>query len=60
MSKYYEIQVVYCMDCMFCKDSKCMHPDCRNPFGCSPYDFCDCGELPPELPVIDIEEIQNT
>lgn len=24
------------------------------------YDFFDCGELPPELPVIDIEEIQNT
>ena len=60
MAKYHNVDVVYCVDCRFCVNKQCTHPDDRNPYGCIPFDFCDCGELPPELPVIDIEKIQNS
>ena len=60
MANYHNVDVVYCVDCRFCVNKQCTHPDDRNPYGCIPFDFCDCGELPPELPVIDIEEIQNS
>ncbi len=43
------VEVVRCKDCKFCEDlgmsgMYCKHPDNRNPIGCNPDDYCDCGE----------------
>ena len=43
------VEVVRCKDCFHCEDQGmsglyCNHPDERNPFGCLPDDFCNCGE----------------
>ena len=43
------VEVVRCKDCKFCEDlgmsgMYCKHPDNRNPIGCNPDEYCDCGE----------------
>ncbi len=43
------VPVVRCKDCKWAEDTGpsgiyCNHPDDRNPIGCNPDEFCNCGK----------------